>query len=162
MLRHLPLIVAAAFATAATAASTQPATRKPGYTDPFGYFTTDAQFEVWHSLRTRLAADFDAICGDTFCEGDFGNITPMRFECSVQRHTGRIGACVWSFAASAEDIDPVTGLVEVRQPSWQCPIPVVPGTAIDALLAALAGDAPLRTPLPGTGATVWDGLGHCL
>ena len=132
------------------------------YTDPYSYFTTDAQFEAWYSLRARLAVDFDDICGDTFCEGDFSNITPLRFQCSVQRGSGRIGRCVWSFAASNEDIDPATGALDVQQPSWQCPIPIAPHTTIDALLAALAGDDPLDTPLPGTLLTIYDGLVHCL
>ncbi|HEU4665334.1 MAG TPA: hypothetical protein VFS55_14995, partial [Dokdonella sp.] len=120
------------------------------YTDPYGYFTTDAQFEAWYSLRARLASAFDDVCGDTFCEGDFSNITPLRFQCSVQHGSGRIGGCVWSFAASNEDIDPATGGMEVQQPSWQCPIPVSAHTTIDALMDALAGDDPLHTPLPGT------------
>ncbi|MGN6518965.1 MAG: hypothetical protein ACTHK2_06040 [Dokdonella sp.] len=146
----------------AAAGSAHAQSHRVTYTDPYSYFTTDAQFEAWYSLRARLAVDFDDICGDTFCEGDFSNITPLRFQCSVQRGSGRIGGCVWSFAASNEDIDPATGALDVQQPSWQCPIPIAPHTTIEALLSALAGDDPLDTPLPGTPLTVYDGLLHCL
>lgn len=162
MLRHLPIVALVAAATlAATTASAQ-STARAAYVDPYDYFTTDAQYEAWYSLRARLAAGFDQICGDTFCEGDFSNITPLRFECSVQRGSGRIGSCVWSFAASSEEIVPATGRIEVLQPSWQCPIPLAPHTTIDALLAGLAGDDPLDTPLPGTTLSIYDALAHCL
>ena len=134
----------------------------PTYGDVYGYFTTDAQYEAWYTLASQLRRNFDDVCGDTFCEGDFSNITPLRFECSVQRGSGRIGSCVWSFAASSEEIVPTSGRIEVLQPTWQCPIPLAPHTTIDALLAALAGDDPLHTPLPGTPLSVYDGLLHCL
>lgn len=157
MLRHVLFIAAAMCATAASAQS-----MRGSYTDPYTYFTTDAQYEAWYSLRARLATGFDDVCGDTFCEGDFSNITSLRFECSVQRGSGRIGSCVWSFAASSEEIVAATGRIDVLQPTWQCPIPVAPHTTIDGLLAALAGDDPLHTPLPGTTLSIYDGLTHCL
>lgn len=135
---------------------------RAAYVDPFSYFTTDAQFEAWLSLRARLAADFDDICGDTFCEGDWSNITALRLQCSVQRVSGRIGECVWSFAASNEDIDANGGAVGVETHAWQCVLPIAPHTTIDALLAALAGDGPLYLSLPGTQASAYDALADCL
>lgn len=135
---------------------------RTSYVDVYDYFTSDAQFEAWYSLRTRLEAGFDDICGDTFCEGDWSNITPLRLRCSVQRGSGRIGRCVWSFAASNEEIDARTGAIDVETQAWECVLPIAPHTPIDALLAALAGDDPLQTPLPGTDRTIYDGLGDCL
>jgi len=135
---------------------------RASYVDVYDYFTSDAQFEAWYSLRTRLEAGFDDICGDTFCEGDWSNITPLRLRCSVQRGSGRIGRCVWSFAASNEEIDARTGAIDVETHAWECVLPIAPHTPIDALLAALAGDDPLQTPLPGTDRTIYDGLGDCL
>ena len=135
---------------------------RASYVDVYEYFTEDAQFDAWYSLRTRLEADFDDLCGDTFCEGDWSNITPLRLRCSVQRGSGRIGRCVWSFAASNEEIDAHTGAIAVETHAWECALPLASHTTIDALLAALAGDGPLQTPLPGTGRSIYDGLGDCL
>src|SRR5699024_5415857 len=109
-----------------------------------------------------LEADFDDICGDTFCEGDWSNITPLRLRCSVVAGSGRIGHCVWSFAASNEEIDARSGAIAVATQAWQCELPVAPHTTIDALLAALAGDHPLHKPLPGTPLSVYDALSSCL
>lgn len=159
MFRRFIAVLAVLLAVAGPAHADSHRTR---YVDPYSYFTTDAQFEAWYSLRARLAVGFDDVCGDTFCEGDFSNIAPLRFQCSVQAGNGRIGRCVWSFAASEEDIDPATGALEVRQPTWQCPIQLGPHTTIDELLAALAGDDPLQTALPGTASSIYDSLGHCL
>jgi len=155
---------AALFAVAALAAACDASAQsaRVTYVDPFSYFTTDAQFDAWLTLRANLAADFDAICGDTFCEGDWSNITPLRLQCSVQRRSGRIGACVWSFAASNEDIDTVGGAVLADAGAWACRIPLAPATTIDALLQALDGDEPLYRPLPGGAASIYDALGDCL
>ena len=157
------LFAALAFASIAvhtTHAGAQSASMR--YSDPYAYFTTDAQYEAWYSLRAGLEIDFDEICGDTFCEGDYSNITPLRFQCSVQQASGRIGHCVWSFAASNEDIDPRNGDVAVQAPAWSCSIALAPQVTIDALLAALAGDSPLHAPLPGSGSSIYDALADCL
>ena len=135
---------------------------RPPFVDPYSYFTEEAQYEAWYTLRAGLELGFEAICGDTFCEGDYANITPLRFQCSVQVHSGRIGACSWSFAASSEEIDPRNGQISVGTPAWTCAIPLAPGTTIDALLAALAGDEPLHADLPGGAGTVYDALVECL
>lgn len=163
MFRSVALLL---LTTLVTGAGMRPAAAVPvsrnRYVDPFSWFTTDAQFEAWLTLRARLAADFDDICGDTFCEGDWSNITALRFQCSVQQRTGRIGQCVWSFAASNEDIAPANGALDVQVPTWTCPIPLARGTTMDALLAALSGDSPLHAALPGTQASVYDALADCL
>lgn len=161
---HLrPLL--AAFTLASLAAQALPAQAdawRPPFTDPYAYFTQDAQYEAWQALRAGLDLGFEDICGDTFCEGDYSNITPLRFQCSVQQQTGRIGACAWSFAASGEEIDPRNGQIAVERPAWTCSIPLPAGTTIDALLAALAGDEPLHAGLPGGGGSVYDALSDCL
>ena len=53
---------------------------RPPFVDPYSYFTEDAQYEAWYTLRAGLELGFEAICGDTFCEGDYANITPLRFQ----------------------------------------------------------------------------------
>jgi hypothetical protein len=160
MLRPLLTAFAVGIAAAHPLQAAVPSTRP--YVDVYEYFTTDAQFEAWFALRAGLEADFDDICGDTFCEGDWSNITPLRLRCSVQLGSGRIGDCVWSFAASNEEIDASSGAITVESHAWQCVLPLATHTTIDALLAALAGEAPLQAPLPGTEISIYDGLGNCL
>lgn len=134
----------------------------PGYGDATEYFQTDAQYEAWFELTRGLRRDFDWICGDTFCEGEYTNIQPLRFRCSAHRGSGRIGMCVWTFAASHEEIARATGRIGVQRAFWQCRTPLAAGTTIDQLLAALAVDEPLYAPLPGLRQTVMDGLIDCL
>ena len=133
------------------------------YVDVSGYDLSDAEYEAWIGLGNGLEDDFDRICGDTFCEGEYSNIQSLRFRCSVDRATGRIGMCAWMFAASNEEIDPATGRIKVSQRGfWRCRAPLVPGTTIEAFIAALQVDAPLHAPLPSTTATMMDGLIDCL
>ncbi|MEP7044238.1 MAG: hypothetical protein ABI843_14330 [Dokdonella sp.] len=134
----------------------------PHFVEEYEYFTTDAQYEAWYTLTTQLVGNFDDICGDTFCEGDYSNIQSLRFRCSVEQSSGRIGQCVWIFAGSYEEIDPATGVVAVEARTWNCPTPLARRTTMTALLSALAGDDPLDTPLPGTQTTIYDGLADCL
>ena len=160
MFRPLLAAIAMGIAAAHPLHAAVPSTR--AYVDAYEYFTTDAQFEAWYSIRAGLESGFDDICGDTFCEGDWSNITPLRLRCSVQHGSGRIGHCVWSFAASNEEIDPRSGAIAVDTQAWQCALPIAPHTTIDALLAALAGDDPLYAPLPGSTVSIYDGLAECL
>lgn len=149
------------FAAAASAApATMPTT--PQYEDVYDYFTSDAQYEAWYALTSQLRSNFDDICGDTFCEGDYSNIESLRLRCSVEDSSGRIGRCLWIFAGSYEDIDADTGRISVNAHVWRCRLPLAPHTTIDGLLSALAGNSPLQTPLPGTQTSIYDGLGDCL
>ncbi|MGJ4731021.1 hypothetical protein [Luteimonas sp. SDU101] len=132
------------------------------YGDATEYFQTDEQYEAWFTSTRNLRRDFDWICGDTFCEGEYTNIQPLRYRCSVHRLTGRIGMCVWTFAASHEEIAQATGRIGVQRAFWQCRTPLAAGTTIDQLLAALAVDEPLYAPLPGLQRSVMDGLIDCL
>lgn len=155
-------LFAAALAVLSFAASAQTAPA-PYYIDVSGYPLTDAQYEAWINLRSSLKANFDEICGDTFCEGEFSNIESLRFSCSVDQATGRIGMCAWVFAASNEEVDPVTGRISIAQRDfWRCRTPLVAGTRIGQLIKALQGDRPLYAPLPNTTTTIMDGLIGCL
>ena len=160
MFRSLLAAIATLFIAVHAPQSAAQSTRAH-YVDAYEYFTTDAQFEAWFALRAALEADFDDICGDTFCEGDWSNITPLRLRCSVVAGSGRIGQCVWSVAASNEEIDARNGVIAVDTQAWQCALPIAPHTTIDALLAALAVDAPLYASLPGSAMSIYDGLAAC-
>ena len=131
------------------------------YVDASAYIRSDEQINAWYAMTRQLRRDFDDICGDTFCEGEYTNIQALRFQCSVHRVSGRLDMCVWSFAASEEIVDPASGKVAVLPRTWQCRTPIEAGTTLDGLLAAVQGQSPLYAPLPG-GASVFDGLVDCL
>ncbi|WP_141617900.1 hypothetical protein [Myxococcus sp. AB036A] len=132
------------------------------YVDVSSYLTSEADIEAWYQLRASLKQNFDDICGDTFCEGEYSNIESLRFRCSVNALTGRLGQCVWVFAASNEEVDPATGAVTVDARTWACQAPVAPRTTIQEFLTALAGTSPLYATLPRTQTTLYEGLGNCL
>ncbi|WP_157511092.1 hypothetical protein [Frateuria sp. Soil773] len=163
-LHGLPLLLATAGALA-TGVSTAPAARPPlraEYVDAASYLTGDADIEAWYTLVDRLRRNFDDVCGDTFCEGDYANIQSLSYRCSVEKHSGVIGRCVWVFAGSVEEIDPERGRVLVDARHWRCRSPLARPTRIQDLLAALSGPRPLHAPLPGTGRSLYDGLVDCL
>lgn len=136
--------------------------RAKSYVDAVSYFQSEAEFQAWFELRGHLKQNFDDICGDTFCEGDYSNIESIVFRCSVEMRTGVIGQCLWVFGGSAEDIDSRTGVISTQTRTWACKSPLARGTTMAALLTALAGPEPLYAPLPGTQKTLYDGLVDCL
>jgi hypothetical protein len=147
---------------ATTTAHAQTASSRQRYIDPDTYLTDPVQWESWYTLMSRLKSNFNEVCGDTFCEGDYNNIESLSFRCSVEQHSGRIGACVWVFAASNEAIDARTGIIEVQPRSWTCAAPLAPHTTIESLLTTLDNDWPMDTPLPNATATLYDSLIDCL
>lgn len=153
-----------ALLVAALLPSTPAAAQTSGsYVDVSAYALDDARYEAWLNLRGTLRQDFDDICGDTFCEGEFSNIQSLRYDCSVNQVTGRIGMCAWVFAASNEEIDPVTGRITIAQRGfWRCRTPLVAGTTIEQFVDALQVERPLYAPLPNSAKTIMDGLIDCL
>ena len=157
-----PSVAALLLGLALVPASSEAGLRRAAYIDASSYLQSDADYEAWFTLRRQLQRNFDDICGDTFCEGEYTNIQSMRYLCSVQRLTGRIGQCAWSFAASEESVDGLRGTISAEAPAWLCVSPLVPGTRIEDLLGALQGDEPLYAALPGSTRTLYDGLVDCL
>ena len=157
-----PVVFAMLLCTALAPARAGAGLRPGNFVDASAYLQTDAAIDAWFTLRYQLRQNFDDICGDTFCEGEYSNIESLRYVCSVHRLSGRIGSCAWSFAASDESIDPGTGRIAARHPAWLCRSPIEPGTTIEALLAALQGEEPLYASLPGSDVSLFDGLVDCL
>lgn len=134
------------------------------FVEASSYFTDPAEIDAWYELMRGLKDDFDAVCGDTFCEGDYANYESLAFRCSVDEDVGSIGRCVWILAASNEEIDPATGDVSVEVGTWSCEMPIAPETTVSDLVEALSagGERPIHTALPGTDRTLYDGLVACL
>ena len=149
-------IVCGVGAAAPASAASSPAS----YSD-LGDRLAGAEFEAWYGAKGRLREDFDQICGDTFCEGDYSNIQPLRLRCSADAR-GRVGQCVWTFAASNEEIDAATGRISVQPKVWRCRLPLAPMTSVSALVGALDVAEPLYATLPGTDRSIYDGLSDCL
>lgn len=133
------------------------------YIDVEESFTSDQEFERWFELKQALRRDFDNICGDTFCEGDFTNLQALRFRCSVSTGTGQLKSCLWLFAGSYETVTPSTGNIRPTARFFHCKIPVqgTPLQMVDALLAP-GSDGPLWRPLPVSGQAIYDTLLNCL
>ncbi|MEO7325040.1 MAG: hypothetical protein ABIW82_09450 [Dokdonella sp.] len=156
------LLTGSTLAMASNATAPAMPSASPHYVDVYEYFSSDAQYEAWFTLTTQLRRNFDDICGDTFCEGDYSNIQSLDFRCSVEQASGRIGRCLWIFAGSYEEIDADSGTITVQSHVWRCRAPLAPHTTMNALLAVLAGNAPLQANLPGTSNSIYDGLTDCL
>lgn len=162
LLRTPMLALALCAGLVATAGTAHAQTRAP-YVDASTYLVDDdLQYEAWFHLRRQLARNFDDICGDTFCEGDYTNIQSLRYTCSVHRGSGRIGSCGWAFAASDDTVVALTGRIDSQPAAWLCTSPIVRGTTIEAFLDALQGDEPLYATLPMSERTLYDGLVDCL
>lgn len=159
--RNAAVSLVFAIACGAGIASPAAAAPAPGTYSDMGDRLAGAEYEAWYGALARLRHDFDQICGDTFCEGDYSNIEPLRLRCSADAR-GRVGQCVWTFAASNEEIDPATGRITVQPKVWRCRLPLASMTSASALVAALDVPEPLYARLPGTMTRIYDGLADCL
>ncbi|HEY0251191.1 MAG TPA: hypothetical protein VGC41_06670 [Kofleriaceae bacterium] len=114
-------------------------------------------YDGWFGINRQLAANFDDVCGDTFCEGDWTNIQPLRVYCSVTSKRGDIKDCAWAFTASTHEVNG-DGKVLADAVTFQCHFK--PATTATKLIAALGGTDPLHTTLPGMG-SIYDAIGDC-
>lgn len=166
LLMALPaLIPHAAIAAPPAIASTTPtntASNRAEYVDITGYLTSDADIDAWYTATSQLRKNFDDVCGDTFCEGDYSNIESLDYRCSVDRNSGIVGRCIWVFAASNAEVDPQTGKILVDNQHWRCRSPLAPKTRVADLIAALNVSSPIRAILPGSSRSIYDGLVDCL
>ncbi len=109
--------------------------------------------------RRNLHQGFDDICGDSFCEGDYGDISPLRLVCSVNNNSKRVARCSWSFAAADMSVDS-KGAIVARTTTRTCNIEM--GISASALSTLLNGDDPLYANIPGKTTSINDALIDCL
>lgn len=113
----------------------------------------------WIEATASLAHQFDDICGDTFCEGEYSNLQPLTLACSVSSKAGNIKDCAWTFAASQLEVDSRTANFVINAPTFECHLQMK--TTAQKLLATLNGSsASLYEPLPGA-PSIYDQLGDC-
>jgi hypothetical protein len=114
---------------------------------------------AWSDLGQKLNSEFVALCGDTFCEGDYSNYTPLSFYCSVSSKEGSVKDCAWTFAASQFGVDANTAAISFDVPAFQCH--VHPKTTAAKLIAILEPSADaIHEALPGT-TSIYDSLADC-
>ncbi|MEE5092039.1 hypothetical protein V2H26_18925, partial [Xanthomonas euvesicatoria] len=139
--------------TAQIAAATPP----PTFVDAVDWPANGEGWEAFIDLEQRLDRDFDNICGDTFCGGDFSDYQPLRFRCSVHRVTGVVRSCIWTFGASEVSVDPRSGYLRSDSRVWRCTAPLKAGTHLEEMYRPLAGANPLFPPLRGGEPPIYDG-----
>ncbi|HET9987339.1 MAG TPA: hypothetical protein VFQ65_02445 [Kofleriaceae bacterium] len=115
--------------------------------------------DAWDGIRDKLNGEFAQVCGDTFCGGDYANITPLSVFCSVTSKNATVHDCAWTFTASQHAIDPKLGTVVDDVVTYQCHWK--PKTSGPKLIAALQNaDDALHATLPGMG-SIYDTLSDC-
>jgi hypothetical protein len=121
-------------------------------------------FWTWRGIFTTLAKDFDDVCGDTFCEGDYSNLQPVRLRCSVNVATGNLRDCAYVFAGSYESVNTSTGTIKVNAKTFSCHVPVsgIPLQSFVDTLTAAGSEPPLRRTLPGKQGSIYDSLVGCI
>jgi hypothetical protein len=132
------------------------------YVDISEYLTDDADINAWYNTVINLKRNFDDICGDSFCEGDYSNIESLDYRCSVEKNSGIVGRCLWVFAASNEDISASDGRILVDTQTWKCRSPLAKKTRVGDLVRVLDVPEPIHAILPGTSQSIYDGLVDCL
>src|SRR5262249_7153017 len=65
----------------------------------------DGTWDTWMGIIGSLKSDFDDVCGDTFCGGDYSNLEPLRFRCSINTTTKVLKNCTYVFAGSYEVVN---------------------------------------------------------
>lgn len=132
------------------------------YVDILDFWQTPVAQGQWLDARRKLDTEFNDVCGDTFCGGDYANLTSLGFTCGVSSKLGSIRDCVWTFTGSAELVDPTTSALTTSIPSWQCHVkPKTTAAKLSALLSADGPEPALRRILPGTTTSLYDVLGEC-
>jgi hypothetical protein len=131
------------------------------YVDILDFEKTDQG--QWYDTIHALNDQFNDECGDTYCEGEWSNLVPLTFGCSVSSKAGSVKDCVWTFAASQVDVDTRTAAIVVDAPVFECSIKMKTTAVKLAKLLSTAEDK-LRVTLPGAPAgmtTIGEQLNEC-
>jgi len=121
--------------------------------------TSDTAGLAWMQTKRKLNEGFDQVCGDSFCEGEYSDISALRLACSINANTKRVSRCGWSFVGANINVDS-RGQLKADMTTKKCSFAV--GATADAFSTALAGDDPLNAPLPNSSSSIYDALIGCL
>jgi hypothetical protein len=132
------------------------------YVDAVTFLQTSADPGAWAQMVTTLEGNFYDVCGDTFCGGDYSNLTSLGLTCAVSSKVGQLHDCVWTFAGTSELVNPTTGALTISKPTFQCHFTA--DTRVPKLVSTLlapGSDPALRRPLPGGTTSIYDAIGEC-
>jgi hypothetical protein len=120
-----------------------------------------ADLARWETFSGALKKSFDNVCGDTYCSGDYSNLTTVGLVCSITQ-SSYVKECNWTLGGSIEYVDGATGAFTIDARIFPCTIPVK--MKFDDFMNALddGGDQSIKWDLPGTGQSFYDGIGACL
>lgn len=136
--------------------------RSGPYVDLVDFPYTEANWDRFYDLQDHLTREFHDLCGARYCQGAYANHILLQFRCSVQAASGSVGACTMVIGAGNLEVDATTGKVVPDSRTWACAAPLVAGTSVEALHAALGRRDALIRPLPGTHRSMHDALFECL
>jgi hypothetical protein len=123
----------------------------------------DRQF---HEFNRSIIYEFNDICADFFCAGDYDNYRLLRLSCVVDTRFGSIRECRLPVVASRDHVHAGTGALRTDIRHWHCPVPLPSGLPVTTLMAALDwqpdSSGHLFNPLPGAGRSLFDALQDCL
>jgi len=124
----------------------------------------DDAWQTWMGITATLKHDFDDVCGDTFCGGDYSNLEPLRLRCSLNTTTQVLKNCSYVFAGSYETVNPSTGTIKVNAKTFSCHISVtgIKLSDFETTLTAAGTTAPLQRTLPGKTESIYSSLIGCI
>jgi hypothetical protein len=115
----------------------------------------------YDQFEAALKDGFDAACGDTWCEGDYANLTLLDVNCSVQPQTDVVGECVLSLAGTYTSADN-NGKLNSEGKVYTCKFKTS-ARANDLMQVGLsAGKNILDSTIPGLNKSYSDILNDCL
>jgi len=138
------------------------AARADAYVDLVDFPEGEDNWDRFYALEDQLIRDFDYICGDTFCEGEYTNLIALQFRCSVHAASATMQQCVLVIGGGNLDVDTYSGELIADNRTWACTAPLGPATPVETFHAALEGRDALQVPLPGSGVSLHYGLIDCL
>ena len=159
-------------ATTPNSLGSAPSTR--AYESIFNYFAREAGNGIMpimeHAATIRaINQQFADICGDTFCAGDFSNLTPLDFTCTVRITDHQVTGCLWTFAGTYTEIDAHTGAMRPHTHDYHCNLTLTGSPAdLPTFLrtASQSGgsgyDGLTKVSLPGASQTLYHALLKCL
>ena len=120
------------------------------------------QMDMRQCIRTCL--DCADICGATSCGGDYSNLEPLRFRCSINTTTQVLKNCSYVFGGSYEVVNPTTGTIKVNARTFSCHISVtgIKLSDFESTLTAAGSTAPLQRTLPGKSESIYSSLIGCI
>ena len=137
-----------------------PSSTKTFYSELGDYlWSTGGDADGWHNITSTLNKQFDDVCGDSFCEGDFSDYSGLRFSCAINANTKKVSRCTYTFAAAELDVD-AKGAIQSTIKNDRCYVDVN-ATQTDFITALSVAD-PLNAKLPGKTTSIYDALVGCL